>query len=184
MINRLAVISNTGPLISALQCDRVDLLQRYLRVIYVPESVIAELDRAGRTARNLLTGDFVVAVPLSATEAQLARQVAEDIARSPLSRVADPDHHLPEAEAIALMTRLSLGAERILLEEKVARQIAQAMGLPITGFIGILLMACQEQVLSPTEMRSLLETCRRQGTRYSHELVDRVCHLCQKVSGS
>jgi predicted nucleic acid-binding protein len=37
-IDKIAVVSNTGPLISALQCGRVDLLKHYFSVIYVTAS--------------------------------------------------------------------------------------------------------------------------------------------------
>lgn len=76
---------------------------------------------------------------------------------------------------MVLAQREALGISRILLEELAARKVAQQLGLPLTGFIGVLLMACDEQLLTPAEMRTLLETCRQQGTRYSDDLVDKVC---------
>jgi len=182
MPEKLVVVSNTGPLLSAFQCGRTDLLRRYLQIIYIPESSVAEFQHhgAGPSIHELLVEGLAVTMPLAVKEVQLAAQIAERIARS--SRVSEPGHHLTEAEAIALMSRPALGADLILLEERAARQVAREMGLPITGFIGILLMACWDKVLQPVEMRHLLEMCRRQGTRYSEELIESVCRLCQEVS--
>ena len=37
-MDKIVVVSNTGPLISAFQCGRTDLLKRYFSVIYVTVS--------------------------------------------------------------------------------------------------------------------------------------------------
>jgi predicted nucleic acid-binding protein len=50
--------------------------------------------------------------------------------------------HQGESEAIALAIEVS--AERILLDEKEARQSARALGLAITGILGILLRGWHE----------------------------------------
>ncbi len=80
------------------------------------------------------------------------------------------------------MQRPSLQADRILLEEKAARRIAVNLNIPIAGFIGVLLLACSDGHLSPDEMQDLLETCRRQGTRYSNLLVAEAVKRCWEVS--
>jgi predicted nucleic acid-binding protein len=79
------------------------------------------------------------------------------------------------------MNRKDLDAARILLEEKAARETAKSLGLPLTGFIGVLLRACRDSLLTPDEMRTLLADCRRQGTRYSDELIAEMHHRCQEV---
>jgi len=42
-------------------------------------------------------------------------------------------------------------------------------------------MACDEQLLNSHEMRDILETCRLQGTRYSDDLIDKVCQQCKDL---
>lgn len=79
------------------------------------------------------------------------------------------------------MSRKDLGAARILLEERAAREVARDLGLPLTGFIGVLLRACRDKLLTANEMRELLETCRRQGTRYSNELIAEMARKCEEV---
>lgn len=44
---KLIAVSNTGPLVSALQCNRIDLLNRYFARLYLPPSVLAELEQHG-----------------------------------------------------------------------------------------------------------------------------------------
>ncbi|WP_204139092.1 DUF3368 domain-containing protein [Halomicronema sp. CCY15110] len=50
--------------------------------------------------------------------------------------------HQGESEAIALAVELS--ADKVLLDEKEARQAARAMSLSITGIVGILLRGWQD----------------------------------------
>ncbi len=56
--------SNTGPLISAFQCGRIDLLKHYFETIYIPESELEEFRRHGadETIRQLTSEGFVVSV--------------------------------------------------------------------------------------------------------------------------
>jgi predicted nucleic acid-binding protein len=177
----IIVVSDTGPLLSAFQCSRIDLLRRYFKQVYIPASATEEFKQhnAGDNLRELIEDGLIVVEHLTVTETEKAEQIARCIAASSLSRKRDYHHHLPEAEAMALAQREVLGISRILLEERAARQVARQMGIPLTGFIGVLLMACDEQLLTPAEMHALLEICRQQGTRYSDDLVDRACQLCE-----
>jgi uncharacterized protein len=56
------------------------------------------------------------------------------------------DLHQGESEAIALAVELS--ADKILLDEKDARQAARVLGLSITGVLGILLRGWHEGKIS------------------------------------
>jgi predicted nucleic acid-binding protein len=180
---QITVVSNTGPLLSAFQCSRTDFFSRYFRRIYIPVSEVEEFKRhgAGDWLQGLVEEGLVAIEHLTAVEAMRAEQIARHIAASPLSKVRDHRHHLPEAEAMVLAQREGLGVSRILLEERAARQVAQQLGLRLTGFVGVLLMACDEQLLTPAEMRVLLGTCRKQGTRYSDDLINEVCRQCEEL---
>jgi predicted nucleic acid-binding protein len=46
-IDKIVAVSNTGPLISALQCERIDLLKHYFAVLYITDSERAELEKHG-----------------------------------------------------------------------------------------------------------------------------------------
>lgn len=181
---KLTAVSNTGPLVSAFQCNRIDLLKHYFTRIYLPPLVLAELEQHGTRdqIQQARAQDFVRVEHLSAQGAVRAKQIAERIASSPLTRVRDQTRHLPEAEAIVLMQRPDLQADRILLEEKAARQVAVSLNISVTGFVGVLLLACADGHLSPSGMQDLLETCRRQGTRYSNPLVAEAVKRCREVS--
>ena len=178
MITRIAktpAATNTGPLLSAFQCGRVDLVLRYFEPLYIVPSIVKECHRhgAGDELRQLINvGSVVVIEDLSDDEQQRAWHIAEQIATSPYSKVSDPCHHLPEAQIMVMATRVDLGCEAVLLEEKSAREVGQAMGLEVTGFVGVLIKAAQEGLLAPHEIRVLLEGCRSKGTRYTDALIE------------
>ncbi|MFQ6042433.1 MAG: DUF3368 domain-containing protein [Candidatus Poribacteria bacterium] len=73
---------------------------------------------------------------------------------------------------MVIATRVNLNCEMVLLEEKAAREVGQAMGFDVTGFVGVLIKAAQEGLLLPDEIRTLLEVCRSKGTRYSDALIE------------
>ncbi len=176
-MEKLIAVSNTGPLLSAFQCGRTDLLKRYLAVIHIPSSELEEFERhnAGEEIRSLIEEGLVVLHPLSSEEQKRANVLAKRIAASTQAKVKDFEHHLQEAEAMVLMERSELGCEVLLVEEKAAREIARELGLEITGFVGVAARAASEGIVNAQEVRCLLETCRDQGTRYSDALIEWAC---------
>ncbi|MFQ5858994.1 MAG: hypothetical protein ACE5LU_25620 [Anaerolineae bacterium] len=180
---KITVVSNTGPLLSAFQCNQVELMKRYIENALIPPSTLDEFDKHGfgDQIQELRAQEWVTIAPLTPNEVTQATQLTERIADSPLTSDKVPENHRPEAEAMVLIQRPNLGAARLLVEELAARQIAKEGGIEITGFIGILLLACEEHALTPDEMGDLLETCRQQGTHYSQALIDDVCKLCAEL---
>jgi len=59
-----------------------------------------------------------------------------------------------EAEAIALATELH--PESVLLDDKLARQMARRLGVPVTGTIGVLLRAKQVGLIVEVRSQSAL----------------------------
>jgi len=177
-IEKIAAVSNTGPLISALQCDRIDLLKQYFSVLYITASEFAELEKHGWATeiQGLINEGFVSATEeLTDREKTLAENAARRIAANPTSHDPDWRNHLPEAEAIVLVqqrTYLMIGL--ILLDEKAARAAAQELGLPLTGFPGVLGRAGVDGLVTQDDIRRLLHTCKQQGTHYSDELIETV----------
>ena len=89
--------------------------------------------------------------------------------------------HRGEAEAILLACRNQELCELILIDELAARNYATKMGLRVTGFPGILLMAMRTKVLNPEDLKSRLESCRDQGTDYGQQLIADVYQMAQTV---
>lgn len=172
-----AAVSDTGPLISALQCGRFDVLQLFYDIIHIPAGVRTELADHGASleAQELVEARFIIVHDdLTREERTAAEAIATAIAGSPKSRNKNPEHHRSEAEAIALMGREELEAMELLLDEAAAREAADQRGIPIIGFPGVLIRACGQGLISPEAVREALLDCRKQGTHYSLEFIERI----------
>ena len=175
-------ISDTGPLISVFQSDSLDLVTALLPVIHIPSACVDELVRHGWGKLLRSASSRIKTHHLAEEEKDTAWTIAQAIALHPLSRDPVIDNHLGEAQAMALAIRPEFVNDVILLDELAARAVADEMGLTLSGFAGVLLVAVQEGLLTADELKERLETCRRQGTHYSVLFIEQV-YLAAKEGG-
>ena len=167
-------ISDTGPLISIFQSDSLDLVTTLLPVIHIPPMCVEELIRHGWGESLQSAGSRVESHFPTQSEEEMAQTIARQIAFHPLSRDPVVDNHLGEAQAMALAARPEFVNDVLLEDELAARMVAEQMGLTISGFAGVLLVAVQEGLLTASELKERLEVCRQQGTHYSEAFVEQV----------
>jgi len=175
-------ISDTGPLISVFQSDSLDLVTTLLPVIHIPQVCVDELVRHGYRGALQSAGGRIEIHVLEEVEEEIAQAIARRIALHPMSNDPVPDNHLGEAQAMALFTRSEFANDVLLLDELAAREVAEEMALPLTGFAGVLLAAVQEGFLTADELKERLETCQRQGTHYSKAFIEQI-YLAAKRRG-
>lgn len=94
----------------------------------------------------------------------------ENISDSPLLIALKVDLDAGESEAVALA--LEKQADLLLLDERKGRSKAKALGLAVTGTIGVLLLARANGLA--LDMRPALEKLRAHGFRISDSLVDQI----------
>ncbi len=128
----MKVISNTTPLINFAAINRLDILQTMFGQIVIPQAVYDE------TTGYSFPDSQVVLQAISSGWLQVCR--VSTIARE-ISLTLDEG----EREAIALA--IETGEQRILLDEREARQVAQSLGLQVIGTLGILLLAKNQQII-------------------------------------
>jgi len=160
-------------MISAFQSDQVWLLKRLYDRVYVPEAALAEYEchQIADGVAELIRSGFVIVRELTTHEKARARRVSEEIAAHPIAKNSVPECHYPEAEAIVLTLRGSLGAVEVLLDELAAREVAKRHGAAVVGFPGVLVRACRRGLLTPPRVRDILVACQRAGTHYSDHLI-------------
>lgn len=125
-------VSNTSPLLNLAVIGRLSLLQDRFGTVLMPPAVREELRvEEGRPGSEALRG---------ALRSGWLRVRA--VEKQDLLAVLQNDLDRGEAEAIALA--VELGGRRVLLDEREGRKRARALGLTVTGVLGILLWASGE----------------------------------------
>jgi len=157
----MTVISNTTPLIGLSLLGRFDLLKSLFNEIVIPSAVYKELvvQGAGRVGANEIANgvnDGWVHV--------------KDVPSTPILVTLKVDLDEGESEAIALA--LEQQADLLLMDERKGRAKAKAIGIEVTGTIGILLLA-QEKGIT-IDLQTELEQLRNHGFRISAALIQQI----------
>lgn len=116
----MLVVSDTSPLTALIQIGRAALLPRLFDRIVIPPAVRTELLREHPALPDWLDIVAPKAIPIEITSARL---------------------DLGESEALAVA--LELHADAVLLDERLGRRVARALGLRVTGLLGTLVLAKQ-----------------------------------------
>ena len=91
------------------------------------------------------------------------------------------EHHLSEAQVIVLALRPEHQDDALLLDELAARAIAKQMGVKLSGFPGVLLLAVQGGLIAAEELKQRLERCRAQGTHYGVTFIRQVYEMAKHI---
>lgn len=151
----MIVVSNTSPLTSLGALGQLDLLQRIFGEVHISEAVWDELNADGVRwpGRDAVE---------SAAWIRRHPMTSEPLVRSLMRSI---DHG--EAESIALAVRLQ--ADLVILDDRDAREAADALGLTVTGVLGILLRAKRKGLLA--QVRPALDALRSQAGFFLTERV-------------
>ncbi|MCC7353851.1 MAG: DUF3368 domain-containing protein [Anaerolineae bacterium] len=146
------VVSNTTPLIALASIQQLDLLPSLFGRIMVPSAVAEELAAAGTEVPGAaaLQATWIQVVPVN------DMRIAEAF---PLDK--------GEAETLALA--IEQNAELVIADERLARRQARRLGLPLTGTLGILLLAKEQGLI--TLLRPQVESLLSAGIWLDPELV-------------
>jgi predicted nucleic acid-binding protein len=123
----MSVVSNASALINLARIGKLNLLRELYGELVIPEAVWHEVVVEG-------TGQP------GADEVQAAAWIKTQAAtNSQLVHALQQELDAGEAEAIALA--LEIGAELLLMDERLGRESARHLGLHYTGLIGVLIEA-------------------------------------------
>lgn len=131
----MIVVSDTSALANLALIDHLWLLETIYQRIIIPEVVADELAAASNsTISAILQLSWIQTHSL--TNSQLANQLQQE-------------RGLDAGEASAIALALELQADDLLVDERLGRQEALRLGLPIVGILGVLLIA-KQKTSSPT----------------------------------
>jgi hypothetical protein len=133
----VTIVSNTSPISNLAQIGQLDLVQQLYKTVLIPYAVYQELsdERAGETINTAIQ----VANWLKVQSVE-----NQDLVNELRSQV-----NIGEAEAIVLATEQK--ANRLLIDERLGRQVAIDLGVKVTGVLGILLAAKRQNLITATQ---------------------------------
>lgn len=155
----MIVVSDTSALSNLALIDHLWLLEAIYQTVIIPEVVANELAAAPNSSISMILQlDWIQTQPI--TNSQLADQLQQE-------------RGLDAGEANAIALALELQADDFLIDERLGRQEALRLGLPIIGILGILLIAEQRNLIP--HVQPLMDALIKQaGFRVSPQLYQRV----------
>lgn len=153
----MIVVSDTSPLSGLAIVGYLCLLKQLYQRVLIPPAVLDELVRGGED-------DERIALVLSLDWIEIQQPT-----NSQLVETLESDCNLDRGEAEAIALAVELGADELLIDERLGRREALRLGLSITGLLGILLVAKRRELVKA--IRPVMDDLIAQaGFRVSNQL--------------
>ncbi|MGG6265701.1 DUF3368 domain-containing protein [Leptolyngbya sp. AN03gr2] len=160
----MIIVSDTSPIANLIVVGYDHLLPQLFGSVIIPDLVYQELIANG--SRHPVT-QIVQMVDWLKIRSVTDEQQVEAL---------ENDRNLDPGEANAIVLAIELGANQLLIDERLGRLEAKRQGLRITGILGVLL-AAKNQALIP-EVRSIVDALIQQSNfRVSSQLYSEVLQL-------
>ncbi|ODS35952.1 MAG: hypothetical protein A7316_05275 [Candidatus Altiarchaeales archaeon WOR_SM1_86-2] len=151
------IVSNSTPLIALSRINRLGLLKEYFTGIYIPREVYREVVEYG--------GDLAGAKEVKDAGWIKIGKTKDNLGVEILMRSVDRG----EAEAIILGKENN--ADLLLIDDKEGREIAEGLGVKISGTLGVLLLAAKDNKIN---LKDSLDNLIASGFRLSKEEYDKL----------
>jgi uncharacterized protein len=162
----MIIVSNTTPISELAKVGDLQLLHDVFGQVIIPQEVYGELTVGNHPA-------------------VLAMQSANWIKVRSLSDNGDSlqelqtQTNLDLGECAAILLAEELGADRLIIDERAARQVAKSRQLPVIGTVGVLLLAKQRH-LRPN-VKDILDAMIEKGTRISGKLYRQALMIAEEL---
>ncbi len=148
------IVIDTGPLIALARANALDLIERLPIDFFCPPEVQAELDEGTRLGHCAVAAPWLRVMPLKERLDPLAAATVD------------------AAEAAVIQPALEEGIGLVCMDDRKGRRAALAVGLRITGSLGLLARA---KTLGLTAaIRPFIEHAMDEGVWYDHALMSRL----------
>ncbi|MFC1851228.1 DUF3368 domain-containing protein [candidate division CSSED10-310 bacterium] len=151
----MIVIANTTPFISLAAIGKLDLLEKIYQSIIIPEAVFDEIQVGGNiTVPNLSSFNWINIAP----------------------NISDAEHRmlyqLDFAEKQVILHAMKMNAHLVIIDERLARNIAEYIGFKVKGSLGILAEAKKKNLI-PHFYPCAIEM-KQKGIRFSEKLINEI----------
>lgn len=153
----MIIVSNSGPLIALARINKLDLLKHLFNRIFISKETFNELVVKGKGkagSKQIKSADWIKV------------KLVKDESSVNILRI-----ELDKAEAESIVLAQELNANILLIDELIARNIAEALGLKVVGTIGILLKAKTEKLIA--QIKPNLDELRDKNIWISDEVYNR-----------
>lgn len=147
------VVSDTSCLIVLTNIQELTLLQRLYQKVYITPTIAEEF---GDTLPN-----WIESIPVK--DAQKQKML---------------EFHIDAGEASAITLSLEILASLIIIDDFKARQIAEKLGLKITGTLGMIVKAKNQSLIG--SIRPIIAKLRKTDFRISQDLIDQALKLANE----
>jgi len=154
----MTLVCNAGPIIALAKIDHLAVLSDLANSVLIPEAVFHEvLAKPGPDSSRILAASRVFLNVCKPPE-------------FPDTAVAYASRHLDDGEKDVIALASSITAPvTVLLDDAAGRGVASSLGIPLPGFVGLLLVAKQRQCI--TAVVPLIEQARNHGYWLSDDLL-------------
>lgn len=158
----LKVVSNTTPIISLLKLNKLDLLKKLYNEVTIPFAVYEEIEKGAIKSyyQNLKEFSWINITKIRNKES------------------LDYFFELDKGEAEVLILAHEINADLVIIDELAGRRYAENLNLKLTGTLGILLKAKQNEIIS--SVKDELIVLQEKGTWLNRRLIDKVLKLANE----
>jgi len=151
------VISDSGPLIALSKIKYLNILKLFFREIHIPQAVWVEVVERGKGRPG-------------SKEVQETEWITVDKVKNRLG-IEALKHEIGMGESEAIILAKELDADLILIDDKIAREIAISMGLNVAGSLAIIYEAINKNLIS-ADITEVIGLMRKNNIWISNELSD------------
>jgi predicted nucleic acid-binding protein len=152
------IVADTGPLIALDSCNQIQLLRELFSRVFVPQEVARELSVGGSTG-----------LPKGLTPSLRKWISVKALTKKPEQLFTAA---LDDGEAEVIVLALELPCHLVLLDEPIARRVAQTLGLSYTGSLGVLLCAKRKGLIGA--IKPSIDLMLGRGVRIKKDLIEAV----------
>jgi uncharacterized protein len=162
----MIIVSNTTPISELAKVGELQLLHDVFGQVIIPQEVYDELTVGNHPAVLAMQSANWIEVKLLSDRRDSLQELQTQT-------------NLDLGECAAILLAEELGADRLIIDERAARQVAKSRQLPVIGTVGVLLLAKQRD-LRPN-VKDILDTMIEKGTRISAKLYQQALMIAEEL---
>jgi predicted nucleic acid-binding protein len=152
------LVADSSALIALSVCNALQFLDVLFKEIKVPKAVFDEVTVEGEKE-----------------SIELSKYLKDKIESVSMEDYVITDFSIGEGDLEAMALYKKLGADKLLVDDKRARKLAQLNGMNIIGSLGILLIAKEKKLIE--KIKPYVEIIKGSDIYISEELIDSVLEL-------